>query len=96
MLDFISACGFESSVEQERNRYDAYVTEYAEKVITIRCSQSSEKSSGGWVAWVWNKTDSGKLESVCKMRGIVPLASDFPIVVRETKKYIDTRILKEV
>ncbi len=91
MLDFIVACGFESSVEQERSRYDAYVTEYAGKVITVRCIQSTETTRGGWVAWVWNKSENNQLESICKMQGIASCADDFLIIVRETKKFIDER-----
>ncbi len=91
MLDFILVCGFESYIEHERNHYDAYVIEYARKVITVRCIQSSKNSRGGWVTWIWDKTDSGNLKSISKMKGIVTCTSDLPIVIRETKKYIDAR-----
>lgn len=92
MLKFMSACGFESSIKEERGSHDAYVAEYAGKVITVRCIQKSEKSCGGWVSWIWEKANDGKLESLYKMNGIAPNASDLSIVVNETKKFVDQEV----
>lgn len=88
MLNFISACGFESSVRSERANHDAYIYDYKDMVISIRCIQSTKDSKGGWVSWIWSK-DSGKLTSEYKMVGIAPHAEDFPIILSESKKVID-------
>lgn len=89
MLNFIGACGFESSIENERKNHDACIKEYNGRVISVRCIQASNKNCGGFVVWVFSKNGK-KLNSDYKMNGIATDCSDLPILIRETKKFIDT------
>lgn len=89
MLDFMGACGFKSSIENEKKSHDAYVVEYNDRVISVRCIQATNNSLGGFVVWVFSKVGK-KLDSDYKMDGIATDCRDLSILVRETKKFIDT------